>query len=519
MTKHRPLLWSITFLSGLVAFMLAPNALAAEQVAWNDTEQLGTELPSSWFPEIVADQTGTVWAVWETTYEANETGITDANGGAIMLARLDEDGWSEPANIHVKDIYNAGRPILFSDGMYMHLLIRTVAPGESIQQLARIFHLRAPLSANLLDARSWSQPQSLSDAAAYWGQIAAMPDGTLVVTYNQIAQSLIDGMPEGRTTLFSRRSTDHGATWDPPVRISHGEQRVVRNSLLALADGTLIVAWDEGYDNLTGLGTPVGGVTAFSTDGGLTWEGHTTFRRHTEQSTLATDGERVLLLYRSTVDNGLYYRESLDQGHTWSDELVVPEAILEPYSGPHNFHRLGVAVDSAGAITVAYIGPWTAAETGIAVLTVTYAAGEWSTPVLAARTSGYPEYPRMTVALGNQLRLVYFVREERFGDSEPYTIWAAAGSTDAPALNPQPLLEAPASVRAAVQPEVEPIQPEAFPTMPPAPEPLPGSTRGALSPQAALDQPLVWIIAATIGALLTILAMHVAWRTLQDARF
>jgi hypothetical protein len=502
-----------------VAFLLTTNALAAEQVAWNDTAQLGAELPSSWFPEIVADQTGTVWAVWETTYEANETSITDANGGAIMLARLDEDGWSEPANIHVKDIYNAGRPILFSDGMYMHLLVRTVPPGEPILELARIFHLRAPLSANLLDARAWSQPQPLSDAAAYWGQITATPDGTLVATYNQIIEAFIDGAPEGRTALFSRRSTDHGTTWEPPVRVSHGEQRAVRNSLLAFADGTLVVAWDEGYDNLTGLGTPVGGATAVSTDGGLTWEGHTTFRRHTEQSTLATDGERVLLLYRSTVDNGLYYRESLDQGHTWSDELVVPDAALEPYSGPHNFHRLGVATDSAGAITVAYIGAWTAAETGIAVLTVTFADGEWSAPVLAARASGYPEYPRVAVALGNQLRLVYFVRQERFADSEPYTIWAVSGSTAAPALTPQPLLDAPAPAPVVVEPAVEPIQLEAFPTTPPAPEPFPASAHGALSPQATLDQPIIWVIAATIGALLTILAMHVAWRTLQDTRF
>lgn len=506
-------------LVGLVAlYAAAPGALAAEQVAWNGSEQLSAELPTSWFPEIVADQTGTVWAVWETTRDATEPNVTGENGAAVMLARLDEQGWSEPANILVKDIYNAGRPVLMSDGLYMHMLVRTVAKGESTQLQARMFHLLAPLTADLLDARSWSQPQTLSNSASYWGQLVALPDGALVATYNQITDVIIDGEPDARTVLYSRRSTDHGINWTPPVRVSQSEQRVGRNSLVALADGTLVVAWDEGYDNLTGLGEPLGSAMAFSTDGGLSWEGHTTFRRHTEQVSLATDGARLLLLYRSTIDDFLYFRESLDQGRSWLDEQAAPGVTLEPYPGKHNFHKLGVATDSAGATTVAYVGPWEAANEGLAVLTTTYVDGEWSEPVLAALTSGFPEYPRLAVALGNQLQLVFFSREERFVDTGRNSIWAAAGGTSAPALEAVALVAAPETESGVTGPAADVIAPVMFPTAIPEPVLPAGGFEASDSPQAALNRPVLWVLALTAGAMLTILAMRALWRSLLNAR-
>lgn len=518
MASNRHRLWRIALLSCLAALVVAPGALAAEKVAWEQPEQLGAELPSSWFPEIVADQSGTVWAVWETTRDPGEPNVTDANGGAIMLARRDAQGWSAPSNIYVKDIYNAGRPLLMSDGMYLHLLIRTVPEGGPIQRQARMFHMRAPLDANPLDARSWSKPQSLSDTAAYWGQLVMAPDGALIATFNQMTDMLVDNAPDTRMALYSRRSTDHGQSWSAPVRISQSELRAGRNSLVALPDGTLLAAWDEGYDNLTGLGEPLGSATAFSTDGGLTWQGHTTFRRHTEQATLASNGTQALLLYRSTVDDGLYYRESLDQGRSWSDEHTVPDVVMEPYPGQHNFNRLGVATDSAGTITVGYVGVWDSAETGLAVFTTSFAAGEWGPPTLAAEVEGYPEYPRLAVALGNQLELVFFVRAERFVESGHNTIWTAGGSNSAPALAPQPLLTAPSPAPVADRPAADPIQPAVWPSTIPAPEPLPSSLDTSSGPQAALDRPVLWIIAATAGVLLTILAMHTVWRSLQSTR-
>jgi hypothetical protein len=520
MRTIRQLRWGLALLCGLAALAVAPGALAAEPVAWDGSEQLGAELPSSWFPEVTADQAGTVWAVWETTRDPDEQNVNDANGGAIMLARRDAQGWSAPANIYVKDIYNAGRPLLMSDGMYLHLLFRTVPEGTPVQRLARMFHMRAPLSGDPLDARSWSKPQPLSDTAAYWGQLVMTPDGTLVTTYNQMTDMLVDGEPDTRMALYSRRSTDHGRTWSRPVKISQSTLRAGRNSLLALPDGTLLAAWDEGYDNLAGLGEPLGSATAISTDGGLTWQGHTIFRRHTEQVTLATDGMRVLMLYRSTIDDGLYYRESLDQGRSWSDELTVPDVTLEAYPGQHNFNRLGVATDSAGTITVAYIGAWDGNDSGLAVFTSSFAEAEWDGPVLAAAVEeGFPEYPRLAVALGNQLELVFFVRAERFVESGHNTIWAAGGTSNAPALDPEPLLPAPTTPPPAdSQPAGEPAPLAVWPSLPPAPEPLPAGLDTSDGPQAALDRPIVWVIAATAGVLLTILAMHTLWRSFQDTR-
>jgi hypothetical protein len=518
MASQRRLIRLVALLGMIAVAIATPPALAAEQVGWDQAEELGADLPTSWFPEITADQTGTVWAVWETLRDPDDPSVNGANGSAIMLARLDEQGWSTPATIFVKDIYNAGRPILLSDGAYMHLLVRTVPAGDSVERQARMFHLRAQLSSNLLDARSWSRPVALSSTASYWAQVVELPDDALVVTYNQLTDVLVDGVTEPRMVLYSRRSIDHGATWTQPTRVSRSDQRVARNSLLALSDGTLVAAWDEGYDSLTGAGEPLGSTTAYSTDGGLTWEGHTIFRRHTELATLATDGELVLMIYRSTVDDALYYRESQDHGHSWSDELSVPGVALEAYPGKHNFQKLGVATDSAGAITVAYVGDWNSADEGVAVLTVTFAGGEWGEPVLSARTDGYPEYPRLAVALGNQPRLVFFVREDRFAEGGRNSIWTASGISNAPALEPQAVVDVPMPAQSVSRPARGLVQPVALPTSLPDPEPLQIGARNPAAPQATLDRPVLWVIAATAGAMVTILAMLRLWRSLQNAR-
>jgi hypothetical protein len=210
---------------------------------------------SSWFPDIHTDAYGDVYLTWESVRDPSDPLVSDANGGALMLSQLRDGQWTEPADIYVKDIYNAARPILASDEDYLHLLSRSPRnEGRiTIQTLSALYYMRAPLAADVGDARSWSAPVRLTSGPAYWAQLLVLDDGTLLAVYNQIVEGAGGNAATSRTVLFSRRSLDQGVTWGQPVRISDSENRVARSSLVeSPVNGTLIVAWDEGYDNLTG---------------------------------------------------------------------------------------------------------------------------------------------------------------------------------------------------------------------------------------------------------------------------
>ena len=63
-------------------------------------------------------------------------------------------------------------------------------------------------------------------------------------------------------------------------------------------------------------------------------------------------------------------------------------------------------------------------------MVTTFAAGIWTPPILVATPDGYPEYPRIAVARGNQLQLAYFVRDNEF-DIGHYILYTVTGESDA----------------------------------------------------------------------------------------
>jgi hypothetical protein len=107
--------------------LLWPAAAGAQSspITWSEPVPLGEDLVSSWFPDIHTDAYGDVYLTWESVRDPGDPLVSDANGGALMLSQLRDGQWTEPADIYVKDIYNAARPILASDEDYLHLLSRS----------------------------------------------------------------------------------------------------------------------------------------------------------------------------------------------------------------------------------------------------------------------------------------------------------------------------------------------------------------------------------------------------------
>lgn len=492
----------------------APAMRVSAETVWAEPELLSNEDGFAWFPESVDDPAGAVRFVWEESLPAGAGDEASAMGVTVVLSQREADGWSTPAPILVKDSYNAGRPILVSDGRYLHLIVRYVPPDRDVSNLAGIYHMRAPLGSDPTNARSWSVPQHLSQFAAYWADPIILADGSIVVLYNQITAVQVNGMQQQRSVIFSRRSTDDGATWEAPVRVSDGDLHAVRTSLAATPNGTtLIAAWDLGYDNLLGQGTASGLASAVSNDGGRSWSTPHTFLGEYQQSAVATDGDVTLLVYRSTVADQLIYRLSDDLGATWSDEADVPYAVARPYPGDHNFDKLSLAFDGDGSLLLAYVGGNAEAPRELSVFVISYSGGEWSQPEAVASPEGYPEYPRMSIALGNQIHIIYFVRDDPF-DTQRSAIWVVSGQSDAQPLAASAIAPATAPVPTPV-PATPLIQLATVPTQIPAPDPIPRSLARETNVRSAMRTPITLILAGTGAALIVVLGLYAAMSMFQ----
>lgn len=519
-----------------VAVLIAGQILILPAVAkttWSDAQPVDDEFVSSWFPEIDADPTGAVRMTWEATRNPTDAGVNEANGSVIVLSEWGPEGWSQPAAFQVKDVYNAARPIVASDGHYVHLIARGLVDrsvtGSAIQSLAGLYYIRAAANTDLGNFHSWTEPYRLSNGASYWAQLVALPDGQLVVVYNELQVGSADSTKASQTHLFSRRSTNNGASWSPPVKISTSTDSVARSSLtVSPTDGTLILAWDEGYDNLTGQGEAAGIQTATSTDGGLSWsepleigDGETGSRAASggvEQSTIATNGALTVLVYRSTEDDVLLYRTSADSGASWSKEAVIPNAIPRSFDTPHHFDKLALAIDAGGSAVLAFVGANENAPNGLSVIAMSLDDGNWSRPEAVASPDGYPEYPRLAVALGNQLHLTFFVRDELFTESGKFVVWAASGESDAPAVEPAQV--APPEPIPNTSPGAVATVPELakLPDIPPQQQPV-SVPESEADPRSTLDNPIVSALWLTAIALPLILIVVAGVRRLLQIRF
>lgn len=517
-------------LATLVALLAVTAVGAAEPpMRWGEPTPIGPDLPTTWFPDLHTDPTGKTRVVWGSNLAEGDGNKTHAATGAVMIAQLSPWGWDTPRDIAVMDAGIASRPLIASDGRYVHVIYRTGELG-----VVRLVYSRAPVTADLGDARSWSTPLALSEGEAYYAQILVLPDGALVALFNAIVATPTRGAvatpaaPVGpgatatrgatataatatrtavgasarRTVVLARRSTDDGQTWSFPTQVSFTAERVGRTSLAASADGRLLVAaWDEGYDNLTGQGDPVGVGSAFSRDGGRTWQGHEALRSvvgPVEASAVVVGADGPLLVYRATTVDRLIYRTW--RGESWSDEAEIPGVVARPYSNKHNFDKFGLARDGDGNLLLAYVGTDPTAPKGVAVAVTRFASGQWSAPQRVAAPDGYPEYPRITVALGNRLELAFFVRDKQF-DVGHYVMYGVAGQVDARAIAPTSPPPPPAASAAPAR-ALPPVSLYVAPTAQPAPAPVRAINAPLRPPQRERTGPALTILGSVLAVLL-----------------
>jgi hypothetical protein len=427
-------IFSVTFIAPGITPIATTSATSAPS-NWSQPVSFGY----GWFPDIAADSYGGLHVVWSSgkvlgspasiaTQPANEFDVvmytTNPNG----------TGWAIPNDIAA--MTSGGevtRPVIFIDqNGILHLLYRETS----------IYYSQAQVVASI-SARDWRSPILISDKqVAYFSRMAVDSKGVLHLVYTE-------NLPSATCPicyhLFYRQSTDNGKTWSLRVDISKGNIGAVKPQILIDKHDNIHVVWEAGVGGSYGqLTDPTSVMYTASYDGGNTWSKPYKFpapNNWGRNVTIGLDGRGTLIVAWLGLDEDLvYYQTSTNQGKSWSDPQSIPDvwggwsvynARLDDYS---------MATDSDGNVHLVFVGRLSAEDGNLEILHLTWNGSTWSKPETITTLKGdVPEWPRLAISLGNQLNVVWFVRDQAHiwdGGSSQYKIWYAHEMIDSTALVP-----------------------------------------------------------------------------------
>lgn len=426
----------------LGALMLASVAGAAEPIApnattaWTPPAQIGNGL-SAWFPDIALDQSGTTHVIWNASQTQVPT--TPVQGEIVeqptlrdylMYQRFDASDNPPATDIGLARGGEAIRNAILVD--------RAGTLDVLYRSSEHIWFIKAPVDA-AVRASAWSDPHWISGTGtAYYAAIAQDTTGNLHVLYSEnvpvdVGNSNSKVLRQG---LFYRRSADGGATWSVPVRLSSPSSVLgTTRPQIRIAGATIVVVWDEGYDNISSVGDPTRGGMRRSVDGGKTWQpiqAITDGGAPIEQVTFAFGKEnQAVLVWRQTSKDIVRFSTSDTRGTNWSAPATVPNIVARPYYQKHQFDRYALAADSSGRLHLFAAGQ-AGSPDHIAMFHLELRDGIWSAPQTLYDGGGLPEYPGVATDGGNRLVVSFFVRDNLFQVGN-YRVWWTKGTAESDA--------------------------------------------------------------------------------------
>lgn len=422
------------------------EAALAQSETWTDPVLLSSADSRGWFPDIAVDVEGAVHVVYDGNRRVSQEISADGSVPAVMYTVSQGDGWSEPNDLHIGGRGNIFRVAVVADRLgNLHMTSKRGGAGSELS------YRQAAVDA-ASSAQAWSD-HVLDDGVIYMSDIALDSESVIHVVYDKwvlLDEPLITESGNEVTQLadiFYRRSSDGGRTWSVPVNLSQtprvGSYRV---QLKVDANDDLHVTWDEGFDRWALYGEPQEGRYIHSTDGGQTWSAPIAFDEPegTNAQIAGASDHRggVLLVWRATTADNLFYVWSSDGGETWTSPEVIPGVYARSYNETP-FDAYEMATDSDGGIhLIAVARPRLPAsradQVPLGVYHLVWDGVDWSTPdPVAIYEEGFPEYPRITVSEGNLLHTAWFVRDQLFDDGY-YRIFYSSRRTDATYQTPVP---------------------------------------------------------------------------------
>lgn len=430
----------------LLALGVTPFTAYSQDPEWSMPIQLSEPDKFSWFPHVVTDLAGGVHVMWASSREVTESKY--AGYDTAIYCQMTNTGCQEIAEVAAMP-QSAGefntRPAAVVDGKgTLHMLWR----GETV-----IFYTSASII-EPISTRRWSPAQRISGSStAYYLDIAQDQQGVLHAVWSENLPSNEFQDCVACSDIFYRQSTDLGRNWSAPVRLSKTDWASEKPHIVIGPDELIYVAWEEGYDFYVGQGEPKSSMMIASKDGGLTWGEPTTFifPDDAPQSIAAgVDSQgKLLVVWQQVVDDGIFYQVSTDRGQSWS----MPQQIqgVTTRAVYNDLDDFDMAADSAGYLHLVLVGqnpelvaateeqPDTFAPNSVYHLEWDGVAWSEPLPIFTPIRNDMPEWPRIAVASGNQLHVVWFLRDEAHvsaSDGGKYQVWYAQGRSSVPSVSP-----------------------------------------------------------------------------------
>jgi hypothetical protein len=504
-------------LAGLViaAQLIAPGLTRAQTSSngWSKPVLISTNTAFSWFPDIAADRYGNLHAVWETTFsktagpEPNNRCVVNCLG-VIMYSQWDKQRWSTPNDIVA--------PLNLPVGQIYRAAVSAAPAGDKVYLTYNVSGARitsAPVG-TAQSAGVWSAQDFVSGrgTAIYMSDVVVDAQGGLHAVWDALVRvddpAVSQKDQEFISDLFYAYSAD-GVIWTNQVNLSDTPVGATREQIEVDPAGTLWVSWDEGWDRLTEKGKQENGAVVYSTDQGKTWSDPIIFNKPEKtnaQTALGSDGKGgVLVVWRAINKNSPYFSWSRDGGKSWSAPAEIPGIFARTWAWTR-FDAYDVVVDGAGIMHLFMVGRQKLSDTfsgegeSDGLYHLAWDGQKWSAPERIYDGFGpdaHAEYPKATVALGNQLHVVWFVRDQEFTEAGKYKIWYSQRTTSAAG-------------------QAVPPTPTTTSTQPPTGTPAPTATATKIVLPADVaqfdastlytenDDVLIWVLSLVPGSLLVL---------------
>ncbi len=410
---------------GTLAFLfVSPTPYVAGQ-SGRENWSLPVILDDGWWQSITTDVQGTTYLAWYGSRE-DDTGQHDV----LKYSYLPVNGeWQPPGEV----VYTGDGGFTVRNG------ITTTADGQLFAALRYgTYHVyTSTYVVGSLNAANWA-PVKPIDNTGYYIDLMADRNNILHLAYDTRLDTntpLGGGKVEASICgfchdLYYRRSTDEGKTWSDPVPLSvlpdTGSDRMdIREG----PSGRLYIDWDEGLDWYVGRGSAQDVRIVYSDDGGLTWsdpiilDGGGFPDKHPIQLAMTeTRDKSIVAVWRYMPDGErrIYYQVSSDSGVTWTPPTPIDGLIARPINDtPLDDYEL--ITDKLGIVHLFVVGvtngSTTDKGTNPTLYHLTFQQGIWSRPYPVFYSRDYwPEWPKATVGIQNDIHLSWFSRGIREGE-------------------------------------------------------------------------------------------------------